>query len=462
MNAVAESIAAATRVVPLTEAVELNPRPDRAALSDELEVSFVPMAAVEADSGRLDVTAIRRFGEVKKGYTIFREGDVLFAKITPCMENGKMAVARGLRNDIGCGSTEFHVLRPRPGVDAQYVYHFVSSARFRAEAAHHMTGAVGQKRVSAAFLEQCEIPLPDLDEQRRIVAELEKQFSRLDEALAGLKRVEASLKCYKAAVLNAAVEGRLVPPDTQVFHGEAGELEDIDKLATTTFRNYSSHRNEGAAASEVLRPLGLSSPLPRHWTTAVIGDLAELVDYGSSSKTGDAQDGIPVLRMGNIIDGELDLTSLKYLPESSTEFPKLLLKSGDMLFNRTNSPELVGKTAVYSGRPDKCSFASYLIRIRFSSQMSPEFVSAFINSTYGRAWVKAVVTQQVGQANVNGTKLKNLRIPVPPAGEQLLITRELQRYASIVRHIQTIVDRGFTKIDRCKAALLDRAFLSAL
>ncbi|MBK6864780.1 MAG: restriction endonuclease subunit S [Ideonella sp.] len=208
VHAVAEPITATTRVVPLIEAVELNPRADRAVLSDDLVVSFVPMAAVEAGSGRMDANAVRRFGDVKKGYTTFGEGDVLFAKITPCMENGKMAVARGLRNGVGCGSTEFHVLRPRAGVDAHYVYHFVSSVGFRAEAAHHMTGAVGQKRVRAAFLEQCEIPLPDLDDQRRIVAEIEKQFSRLDEAVANLKRVKANLDRYLAATLGEAFSGK--------------------------------------------------------------------------------------------------------------------------------------------------------------------------------------------------------------------------------------------------------------
>jgi type I restriction enzyme, S subunit len=221
-----EPVATEAPVVPLTEAVELNPRPERGALSDDLEVSFVPMAAVEAATGRMDASAVRPFGEVKNGYTVFREGDVLFAKITPCMENGKMVVARGLRNGVGCGSTEFHVLRPRPGVDPHYVYHFVSSARFRAEAAHHMAGAVGQKRVPAAFLEQSEIRLPKLDEQRRIVAEIEKQFSRLDEAVANLKRVKANLKRYKAAVLKAAVEGRLVPTEAELARRE-GKLGDV-------------------------------------------------------------------------------------------------------------------------------------------------------------------------------------------------------------------------------------------
>ncbi len=202
--------------VSLTEAVELNPKPERGSLSDDLEVSFVPMAAVGAGTGVIDPSTVRRYSEVKKGYTYFRDGDVLFAKITPCMENGKMAVASQLRNGIGFGSTEFHVLRPREGVDAHYVYHFVSSARFRAEAAHHMTGAVGQKRVPAAFLEQNEIPLPSIDEQRRIVAEMEKQFSRLDGAVANFKRVNASLRRFKAAVLKAAVEGKLVPTEAEL------------------------------------------------------------------------------------------------------------------------------------------------------------------------------------------------------------------------------------------------------
>ncbi len=201
MTVATEVITAAAGLVPLTQAVEINPRPERGALSDDLEVSFVPMAAVGAATGRMDPSTVRPFAEVKKGYTLFRENDVLFAKITPCMENGKMAVARGLRNRVGCGSTEFHVLRPRPGVDPRYVYHFVSSARFRAEAAHHMTGAVGQKRVPTAFLEQCEIPLPNLGAQRRIVAEIDKQFSRLDEAVVNLKRAKVNLAHYERATI---------------------------------------------------------------------------------------------------------------------------------------------------------------------------------------------------------------------------------------------------------------------
>ncbi|MDZ4162752.1 MAG: restriction endonuclease subunit S, partial [Burkholderiales bacterium] len=198
------------RVVPLREAAAVNPKLDRSGLTDDMQVSFVPMAAVGAADGSIDISTLRTYAEVKKGYTHFRNGDVLFAKVTPCMENGKMAVARNLQNGVGFGSTEFHVLRPGGSVDAQYLYHFVSSQTFRKEAARHMTGAVGLRRVPTAFLENAEFPLPPLAQQREIVAELEKQFSRLDEAVANLQRVKANLKRYKASVLKAAVEGRLV------------------------------------------------------------------------------------------------------------------------------------------------------------------------------------------------------------------------------------------------------------
>lgn len=120
----------AVKRVPLREAAEINPKLDRTLLSDDTLVSFVPMASVGAANGQIDVSTTRPYAEVKKGYTAFRNGDVLFAKVTPCMENGKMAVARNLINGQGFGSTEFHVLRPREGMDSSYLYHFVSSAIF--------------------------------------------------------------------------------------------------------------------------------------------------------------------------------------------------------------------------------------------------------------------------------------------------------------------------------------------
>ena len=140
--------------VAIEDVAEVNPRVNKAEIADDLNVSFVPMPAVEAESGAINVSRERPFLEVKKGYTPFIEGDVLFAKITPCMENGKMAVVPKVKNGYGFGSTEFHVLRPKEGTESKYLYYFVSSRTFRGVAQHNMSGAVGQKRVPTNYLKQ--------------------------------------------------------------------------------------------------------------------------------------------------------------------------------------------------------------------------------------------------------------------------------------------------------------------
>lgn len=410
MNAVAEPIAATTRVVPLVEAVELNPRSNRSALPDASKVSFVPMAAVEAASGRMDATAIRPFSEIKKGYTVFREGDVLFAKITPCMENGKIAVARGLHNGVGCGSTEFHVLRPRSGVDPHYIYHFVSSARFRAEAAHHMTGAVGQKRVPTAFLEHCEIPLPDLDEQRRILAELEKQFSRLDEAVANLKRVKTSLRRYKAAVLADALEGTL-----------AGDTSG--------------------------------------WRATCLGTIASSVRNGISIKP-IGERGTRILRISAVRPMALDLDDVRYVAQPPEAVESFRLGAGDVLFTRYNgSVDLVGVCAAVPELPEPTVYPDKLIRVRVPSDvLLPSFLVIAASTGEARAFIGSRVRTTAGQAGVSGADVKAIPLRVPPLGEQHRIVAEVDRRLSIVREVEAEVDANLKRAHALRQAVLAKAF----
>ncbi len=424
MSAAAEPVALTNRVVPLREAVELNPRPDRAALPDDLEVSFVPMAAVAAASGRIDATAIRRFGEVKKGYTVFREGDVLFAKITPCMENGKMAVARGLHNGVGCGSTEFHVLRPRPGVDPYYVYHFVSSARFRAEAAHHMTGAVGQKRVPAAFLEQCQIPLPDLDEQYRIVAEIEKQFSRLDEAVANLKRVKANLKRYKAAVLQSAVDGRI--------------------LSTGISANAES---------------------PSKWGWATCGDVVESIQAGASFKCVERPpvDGeVGVVKVSAVTWGEFDELESKTCLEPEREKEALFIRPGDFLFSRANTIELVGACVIAQTVTKSLMLSDKILRFRLAPRLDPKWLLICLQSRFGRSEIERLATgNQESMRNIGQDRIRQIRLPLPALTEQRHIVEEVDRRLSIVREVEAEVDASLMRAQVLREAVLERAFSPA-
>jgi len=191
----------------------VNPRSYLVPPRDDECVSFVPMAAVEAASGQMHAKEVKPYQDVRRGYTPFAEGDVLFAKITPCMENGKIAVAQGLEGGRGCGSTEFHVIRLFEGVSNRLMMYYLLQDEFHGEARKHMTGSAGQLRVPAQYLVEALFPLPPLAEQHRIVAEIEKQFTRLDASVAALKRAQANLERYWASELKAACEGKLVPQD---------------------------------------------------------------------------------------------------------------------------------------------------------------------------------------------------------------------------------------------------------
>ncbi len=172
----------------LGKCCELNPKRPKD-IDDELLVSFVPMPAVSED-GRIDTTEIRPYAEVKKGFTYFAENDVLFAKITPCMENGKGCVAEGLSNGTGAGSTEFHVLRPIAGKSNPYwLYILTMHETFRSAARKSMTGTGGQLRVPIGFLENYPITMPPIELQetfKEMVRQSDKSKFEMEQALSEL------------------------------------------------------------------------------------------------------------------------------------------------------------------------------------------------------------------------------------------------------------------------------------
>ena len=173
--------------VKLGECCEINPKKTKnARLADGVEVSFVPMSSV-SEKGEIDPSDIRKYEVVKKGFTYFTENDVLFAKITPCMENGKGAIAKGLMNGIGFGSTEFHVLRSTHGLSNPYwIYTITSFKTFRKDAESNMTGSAGQRRTPASFLEGYEISLPPIELQNQFatfVAQIDKSKFAVQKSL---------------------------------------------------------------------------------------------------------------------------------------------------------------------------------------------------------------------------------------------------------------------------------------
>ena len=180
----------------LGECCILNPRRPNIALCDTDKVSFIPMPAVSEDGYWVDMTD-EEYGKVKKGFTYFENNDVLFAKITPCMENGKGAIVHGLTNGIGMGSTEFHVLRPINGISSPYwLLALTRMPIFRERAAKNMSGTGGQKRVSASYLDHFMVGLPAIEEQRRFEAiyrQADKSKFELKQCIEHIDKVIKSL-----------------------------------------------------------------------------------------------------------------------------------------------------------------------------------------------------------------------------------------------------------------------------
>jgi len=386
----------------LGEVAILNPKKsEMKEFSDDIEVTFVPMSAVNEFSQSIASPEVRRLGEVRKGYTYFRNSDVLFAKITPCMENGKVAIARDLKNGVGFGSTEFHVIRPTSEITSEWIFHIVANIAFRKEAETRMQGAAGQRRVPISFLVEYKIPLPPIAEQRRIVARIEKQFAKIDEAA----RLRAESEVATAQLLPAALH--------EIF----------------------------------------SSAESKGWGIEKIEDICEHPQYGFTASASRKAVGPRLLRITDIQNGKVNWETVPYCICPTVE--KYELRAGDLVFARTGAT--VGKSFLIVDVPKDVIFASYLIRLRAREKIMPEFLYFFFQSP--DYWYQ-ITMGQVGMAqpNVNGTKLVQIKIPLPLLAEQEKIVKKLDALSGKVRALQELQSSQSADLKALKQSILHEAF----
>jgi len=178
------------------------PRKNMNSKDPNFKTSFIPMGAIDETTGSISRRVSRPFSEVSKGYTYFEDGDILFAKITPCMQNGKSAIAENLIEGFGFGSTEFHVLRPKPGVNKKWIYHFIRTQEYKKKAQDHFEGSAGQQRVSTAFIENSLIPFPPTTEDQSTIAnELESKMAEIEKMRQAALRQKEAAEALKVKIL---------------------------------------------------------------------------------------------------------------------------------------------------------------------------------------------------------------------------------------------------------------------
>jgi len=196
---------------PLKQKAKINPsKAELNGFEDGKEVSFLPMPAVDDKTGTIKAPLIKKYSEVRNGYTYFRDGDVIFAKITPCIENGKSAVCKKLVNTVGFGSTEFHVIRPDiKELLPEWIHLIVRSKKFREEAEKNMPGTAGQKRVPKEFLEDYLFPIPDITEQKAIIEHANKLIQKQDLLKTEIGNRGSYILAFTPSILSKAFNGEL-------------------------------------------------------------------------------------------------------------------------------------------------------------------------------------------------------------------------------------------------------------
>jgi type I restriction enzyme S subunit len=272
--------------------------------------------------------------------------------------------------------------------------------------------------------------------------EFNQSWARIVEHFDTSFTTEESIEQLKQTILQLAVMGKLVAQD------------DNDELASELLKRIAVEKEQLIVDKTIKKQKGLSKIVaedkyfnsPESWEWSRIGDASLFTEYGISAKTYDDIDGIPVLKMGDIQQGKIILGDHKKASADYPDITKLMLKTGDVLYNRTNSAELVGKTGVFTGLSDTYSFASYLIRIRCGNGgLIPEYLNLVMNAPlFRKTQIEPYVKQQCGQANVNGTIMKNMIIPVAPVLEQRRIIDKANQLLDICEQLKTKISNNQT------------------
>ena len=368
------------QVKPIREAYAFTKKPRGLMIEADGSVPFLPMDTIPIGRVRVSEFEERRGSALTSG-TYIENGDLLVAKITPSFENGKQAIV-DWGKPFGFATTEVIPVQEVQGVsDKFFLYHLLLHPAIRSDLAGKMDGTTGRQRLSKEVFGSRLIPLPPLAEQRKIAGVL--------------------------GVVQQAIEQQ------EQLLQRTTELK--EKLFHQLFTN--GLRGEPQKETEI-------GPVPESWEFAPLGDYLTEAQYGLSAK-GAESGRYALLRMTNQQQGRISGESLQYVDLTQAQFEKFRVARKDILFNRTNSFELVGRTAIFDIEGDFV-FASYLIRLRTdATRLRPYFLNQYFNWDETQSRLKSIATRAISQSNISATRLRSFVVPVPKPNEQDEIVTQL-------------------------------------
>jgi len=422
------------------------------------DLRFIGMEHIEAHTMRLLDTVSA--SDMKSAAESFEPGDVLYGRLRPYLNKVYSP------DFVGLCSAEFIVFRQAPYLDHRYLQYFLNSWEFVTFASHLNEG--DRPRVNFSQLGRYPFPLSPLPEQRRIVAEIETQFTRLEAGVAALKRAQAKLRRYKAAVLQAACEGRLVPTEADLARAEGRDYEPADVLlqrilAERRTRWQVEHPDK---RYEEPTPRGKSDlpDLPEGWVWASVDQATHRVTKGASPAWqgyGYQEAGVLFLRSQNIGWGHLDLKSVVYVSEEyNVKEARSVIESEDVLLNIVGAS--IGRAAkatsyVTGGNLNQAVAILRMVR----PLVSPDLVVLYLISPDAQRSIGRKVVD-VARANLSLADIRGLAFPLPPLVEQLRTVAEVERRLSVVGELEKQVEVALRRAERLRQAILSQAYRGKL
>ncbi|WP_158534769.1 restriction endonuclease subunit S [Romboutsia maritimum] len=387
---------------------------------DDTDCTFIPMSAVDGEKGMVVQSEIQKLSKVRKGYTSFIEDDVIFAKITPCMENKKSAIVPKLENRLGFGSTEFHVLRGNKDIIYnKYIYYFVRSHEFLTEAKYAMTGAVGQQRVSKDFINGYYMPVPPLDEQVRIVNRIESLFDKVDKADGLVDEARDGFEKRRAAILERAFCGDL----TRKWREENGVEFNEDEIS-----------------------------------------LSEVVNVNPKKPKLEVDDGqicsfIPMVAVSDV-NGKIE--AMEERPYAKVKKGYTYFEEGDVLFAKITPCMENGKSCIAEGLSKCFGFGTTEFHVlRCGEKVLNKYVYYLVRAKWFREEAKQHMTGAVGQQRVPKTYLEDYMVWVPSIEEQEEVVRLLEYMLDKEFEVEELCDID-DNVELLKKSILGRAFRGEL
>ncbi len=422
------------------ELIELGPKNDCA---DDAEAGFVPLHLMGVHYRDTHGFERRQWGEIRKGYTQFADGDVLLARITPSFENGKAGIARGLPSGVGAGSTEYFVCRPFEGVvSPEYLLAHFKTPQFLSNGQQVMSGAVGQQRVPKQYVLNSVIPLAPLNEQKRITDKLDMLLGRVDACREHLDCIPPILEGLRRAILAAATSGKLTE-DWRTRSTESDEMTSFESADADVMGDYK---------------------FPKSWESAHFADIAVIISglTKDTRKQVAEDEELPYLRVANVQRGFLDLRHMKTIRVPCSKLSALLLQSGDILFNEGGDIDKLGRGWVWGGEIERCVFQNHVFRARLKdTRYAPKFFSWYGNSC-GYDYFLSHGRQTTNLASINRSVLSSLPVPIPPPEEQNEIVRRVEMLFACADRLEKRYMACLAKVESLTPILMSKAFRGEL